>query len=205
MRRSLNNLLTTLLLNIKVMATHTTTRADPSSPVFELHSLPTSNPGDLQDETPSNTAVEVLQKWNSPRINMLRVFATFWSFFVVGMNDGSYGVTPALPSKLQKLTGVGVGSTRMNPLSIKDPLTFAAGEILRPKLHSRLSHLPFPIRWLHPRLNRQQLDARQVRATRSSHRRPSMPPNLLHNLLYPPSLPRARRNVYLRRFRQRPH
>jgi hypothetical protein len=109
MRRYLNTLLTTLFLNINIMATHTITQADPSSSVFELHTLPTSNPPeqktnpiDLQDVTPPNTAVEVLQKWNSPRINMLRVFATFWSFFVVGMNDGSYGVTPPLPSKLPK-------------------------------------------------------------------------------------------------------
>jgi hypothetical protein len=108
MRRYLTTFLTTLLLNINIMATHTITQADPSSPIIELHS-PTSNPaeqkanpGDLQDVTPPNTAVEVLQKWNSPRINMLRVFATFWSFFVVGMNDGSYGVTPPLPSKLPK-------------------------------------------------------------------------------------------------------
>jgi hypothetical protein len=89
----------------------------------------------------------------------------------------------------------------MNSLSNEDHLTFAAGTILRAKLHSRLSHFPFPIRWLHPRLNRQQLDARQVRATRSSHRRSSVPPNFLHHLLHPPSLPCARRNVHLRRFR----
>jgi hypothetical protein len=106
MRRYLNTLLTTLFLNINIMATHTITQADPSSSVFELHTLPTSNspeqktnPVDLQDATPPNTAVEVQQKWNSPRINMLRVFATFWSFFVVGMNDGSYGVTPPLLSE----------------------------------------------------------------------------------------------------------
>ncbi|TVY26956.1 Bypass of stop codon protein [Lachnellula hyalina] len=43
------------------------------------------------EETPPSTAVEARQKWNSPRINMWRVFATFWSFFVMGMNDGSYG------------------------------------------------------------------------------------------------------------------
>jgi hypothetical protein len=101
--------LTTLILNINIMAKHTITQADPSSPVFELNSLPTLNPaeqktrpGDPQDVTPPNTAVEVLQKWNSPRINMLRVFATFWSFFVVGMNDGSYGVIPPLPFELPK-------------------------------------------------------------------------------------------------------
>ena len=46
-----------------------------------------------QDEPslPSIT-VEVLQEWNNPRINMYRVFATFYSFFIFGMNDGAYGV-----------------------------------------------------------------------------------------------------------------
>ncbi|CZR69988.1 related to tetracycline resistance proteins [Phialocephala subalpina] len=41
-----------------------------------------------QDATAPDTAVEALQRWNSPKINMWRVFATFWSFFAVGMNDG---------------------------------------------------------------------------------------------------------------------
>ncbi|KAG9246950.1 MFS transporter-like protein [Calycina marina] len=34
---------------------------------------------------------EKLQEWNSPRINIYRVFATFYSFFIFGMNDGAYG------------------------------------------------------------------------------------------------------------------
>ena len=40
--------------------------------------------------TPS-TAVPVLQIWNDPRINMFRVFATFYSFVILGLNDGAYG------------------------------------------------------------------------------------------------------------------
>jgi fucose permease len=36
-------------------------------------------------------AVPVLQKWNNPRINMFRVFATFYSFVILGLNDGAYG------------------------------------------------------------------------------------------------------------------
>ena len=43
---------------------------------------------------PPAEAVEVLPRWNSPRVNMHRTFATFMSFLVVGMNDGSYGVGP---------------------------------------------------------------------------------------------------------------
>lgn len=49
------------------------------------------------DAIPSQDAVEQLQKWNYPRSNMWRVFATFWSFLIVGMNDGSYGVSALYP------------------------------------------------------------------------------------------------------------
>jgi hypothetical protein len=45
--------------------------------------------------TPPEDAFEAKVKWNSPPINKYRVFATFWSFFVLGMNDGSYGVSAA--------------------------------------------------------------------------------------------------------------
>ncbi|CZT51660.1 related to tetracycline resistance proteins [Rhynchosporium secalis] len=36
-------------------------------------------------------AVEVKQQWNSPGGTKWRVFSTFWSFFLVGANDGSLG------------------------------------------------------------------------------------------------------------------
>jgi fucose permease len=38
-----------------------------------------------------SAAVPVLQKWNNPRINMFRVFATFYSFVILGLNDAAYG------------------------------------------------------------------------------------------------------------------
>jgi hypothetical protein len=44
------------------------------------------------------TATEVLQRWNHPRSNMFRVFATFWSLLVMGANDAAYGVRP-FPSR----------------------------------------------------------------------------------------------------------
>ncbi|KAI9641524.1 hypothetical protein NHQ30_010336 [Ciborinia camelliae] len=51
-----------------------------------------SDPEDIrQDTIPPVTAVEVLQKWNCPRKNLYRVGASFWGFFLMGMNDGSYG------------------------------------------------------------------------------------------------------------------
>jgi hypothetical protein len=35
----------------------------------------------------------LLEKWNQPRINIHRTFATFWSFLVMGANDAAYGVS----------------------------------------------------------------------------------------------------------------
>ena len=41
------------------------------------------------------------QKWNYPRINMWRTFATFLGFFIMGLNDGAYGVWPGSHSRWQ--------------------------------------------------------------------------------------------------------
>ncbi|KAG4414182.1 hypothetical protein IFR04_012669 [Cadophora malorum] len=90
------------------MATITMTQAEASNAAgndngIELQSYPPSQtPSDRklgitdleeirQDSSPSIRAVDIKQRWNSPGGNKWRVFATFWSFFVVGMNDGSYG------------------------------------------------------------------------------------------------------------------
>ncbi len=41
---------------------------------------------------PSPTTATIhLQKWNSPRINLWRCLATFYSFIILGANDGAYG------------------------------------------------------------------------------------------------------------------
>jgi hypothetical protein len=91
------------------MATCTDTQTEPVSfsiDAIELAPLPDSSATSIQrklgtsdpesvreEEIPPLTAVNALQKWNSPRVNMWRVFACFWSFLVLGMNDGSYGVS----------------------------------------------------------------------------------------------------------------
>ncbi|RDL41656.1 uncharacterized protein BP5553_01635 [Venustampulla echinocandica] len=88
------------------MATGTVTQTEPASSGIELKAvspLDKSSSGDVEkagitdpedvssNTTPPPEAVEALQKWNSPPIHKYRVFATFWAFFVLGMNDGSYG------------------------------------------------------------------------------------------------------------------
>jgi hypothetical protein len=65
-----------------------------SSTASVQHKFGTSDPESVREQTiPPLTAVSALQKWNSPLVNMWRVFACFWSFLVLGMNDGSYGVS----------------------------------------------------------------------------------------------------------------
>jgi hypothetical protein len=41
----------------------------------------------------SSAVAQAVPHWNSPSINKYRTLATFWSFLIVGMNDGSYGVS----------------------------------------------------------------------------------------------------------------
>lgn len=60
-------------------------------------------PGSREVLTENNDPVEVLpspttaaaqkhEKWNTPRLNLWRTFAAFWSFIVMGSNDAAYGV-----------------------------------------------------------------------------------------------------------------
>ncbi len=48
---------------------------------------------DLQDELPPpSTAVDALERWNSPPRNKYALFSTYISFMILGMNDASPGV-----------------------------------------------------------------------------------------------------------------
>ena len=110
------------------MSTYTITQAEPSSSGIELQSfsvpgsksqseqkLGISDPEDIRTDTaPPTEAVEALQRWNSSRIQMWRVFATFWAFFVVGMNDGSYGVSTPQPFHVSLLICLGSDTSRMS-------------------------------------------------------------------------------------------
>lgn len=44
-------------------------------------------------EAADGTVVEAAEKWNSPRRNIFRVGATFWSMMIMGANDSAYGVS----------------------------------------------------------------------------------------------------------------
>lgn len=53
-----------------------------------------SNNDDRMENLPSPTtaAAERLERWNTPRLNLWRTLAAFWSFIVMGSNDAAYGV-----------------------------------------------------------------------------------------------------------------
>jgi hypothetical protein len=42
--------------------------------------------------SPTTTPAEKLERWNTPRLNLWRTLAAFWSFVVMGSNDAAYGV-----------------------------------------------------------------------------------------------------------------
>lgn len=44
------------------------------------------------------------EKWNDPPINVWRVLAAYYSFIVVGANDGAYGVSRKSMRELSVLT-----------------------------------------------------------------------------------------------------
>ena len=55
---------------------------------------------DITGELPApSTAVEVLQRWNSPKSNRWRLAATCWSFAILGANDAAYGVSGPIIGK----------------------------------------------------------------------------------------------------------
>jgi hypothetical protein len=62
--------------------------------VISLEALPNGQQSDaiVSSDTPTDT-FPVVEKWNEPRINIYRTFATFWCFLVMGANDAAYGVS----------------------------------------------------------------------------------------------------------------
>lgn len=56
-----------------------------------LEALPHSQSDTGSPSSPGS--FPLLEKWNQPRVNIHRTFATFWAFLVMGANDAAYGVS----------------------------------------------------------------------------------------------------------------
>lgn len=216
------------------MATTTYTTTEPSSSTtlnYELHALSANakndfkpisktesstkqQPLEILDDQPPSNAVEALQRWNTPRINMWRVLATFWSFFVVGLNDGSYGALIPFVSLFASLVEI---KREFLWTQIEKLMDGLAGNILRSHIYCGftryhmipfcphaikryLTHpsLPLTLRRLHPRSFHQQSGAYAIWPTRCSHSRTTLSPRLLHSHGRPSSLPRLDYYVHIR-------
>jgi hypothetical protein len=81
-----------------------------SSPAPSLsHSHVTVSDDVRGEAVPPLNAFEARPRWNHPS-NKWKVFAAFWSFLVVGLNDGSYGVcfsTSSLEAFLTSINSLG--------------------------------------------------------------------------------------------------
>jgi len=64
-----------------------------SRPLSDFGSEREADRRDQNEILPSpTTAVEALQTWRNPRVNMVRLAAAFTSFIVLGANDAALGV-----------------------------------------------------------------------------------------------------------------
>jgi hypothetical protein len=47
-----------------------------------------------------STTVSVIERWNNPKVNLYRTFATLFAFTIMGANDAAYGVRLAIHSDM---------------------------------------------------------------------------------------------------------
>lgn len=70
---------------------------DPVSPVRSDNNVTRKDHADadahrVESTSPPDDTESLLPRWNHPRSNIFRVFATLWVFLVMGANDAAYGV-----------------------------------------------------------------------------------------------------------------
>jgi fucose permease len=66
--------------------------------------------------SPTTQAAEKLERWNSPRTNLYRSGAAFWSFVVMGSNDAAYGALIPYLQTYYNLTFVVISLVFLSPL-----------------------------------------------------------------------------------------
>jgi hypothetical protein len=74
---------------------HSTGAKEPQvSQAVRRASRTSTRPSQLEENVPPNAVVvEQVLHWNKPAINIYRLGAAFWSFIILGMNDGAIGVS----------------------------------------------------------------------------------------------------------------
>jgi len=107
------------------------TPQDPKEQSRPLHEeLPTV---DVLPSSEPSAARSQHQKWNSPRINLLRVLATFYSFIILGANDAAYG---ALIPYLE--TYYNVNYTIISLVFLSPIVGYTTSALLNNMIHMRL-------------------------------------------------------------------
>lgn len=81
-----------------------------STPLQEVDDFAT-----LPSPTTANTTPQ-LQRWNYPRINLWRVFGTFWSFIVLGANDAAYGALIPYLEEYYKIDYLTISLVFLSPI-----------------------------------------------------------------------------------------
>ncbi|KAF2120910.1 major facilitator superfamily domain-containing protein [Lophiotrema nucula] len=96
--------------------------------------LSDSRNGDPVETLPSPTtaSAEKLERWNQSRVNMLRTFAAFWSFVVMGSNDAAYGALIPYLQEYYNLTFVIISLVFLSPLA-----GYTASALLNNNIHLR--------------------------------------------------------------------
>lgn len=92
------------------------------------HSRPSDDP--VENLPSPITVSEKVQRWNHPRINLLRTLAAFWGFVVMGMNDSAYGALIPYLEEYYDLTYTVVSLIFLSPL-----VGYTASALLNNTIH----------------------------------------------------------------------
>ncbi|KAF2869795.1 major facilitator superfamily domain-containing protein [Massariosphaeria phaeospora] len=80
--------------------------------------------------SPTTHAAEKLERWNTPRTNLWRSMAAFWSFVVMGSNDAAYGALIPYLQQYYNLTFVVISLVFLSPL-----VGYTASALLNNAIH----------------------------------------------------------------------
>ncbi|TKX19792.1 MFS transporter-like protein 148 [Elsinoe australis] len=81
---------------------------------------------------PSATDAAAPEYWNKPSINFWRTLAAFWSLFLTGMNDATYGAVIPYIESYYKLSYIVVSLIFLSPMA-----GYTSSAILNPWIHSK--------------------------------------------------------------------
>ncbi|KAF2145802.1 uncharacterized protein K452DRAFT_125748 [Aplosporella prunicola CBS 121167] len=96
-------------------------------------SRPSANDDPIETlPSPTTTAHERLQRWNTPRIHIYRTLAAFFAFFIMGANDAAYGALLPYLEAYYHLSYTVVSLVFLSPL-----LGYSASALLNNAVHLR--------------------------------------------------------------------